>query len=181
MPSGLSEKAMVMWLLSLRGGLITYPRDFAFDQFSTNDIAYITLASSLLKLKVSTRVVTKLTGGSGVPGSLSATRPLRLRGVTFVTDSVLLIADASKSQLMVADLARNKVTYICDGRSKMRNGNICTCSLNAPYSVLAMSWSVYIGEFVNIRRVSLKAINDLIWPADVKGRDFYFNQIIFKE
>lgn len=152
-----------------QGGMITSPRGITVDPFSTNDMAYVTTYNGLLKLDLKTNAVTKLTGGNEAPGSLSASRPFMLNGLTFVTASILVIADSQKFRLMVADLARDKVTYICDGRSETRNGDIKMCSLRTPISVLAMSWSIYIGETGSIRRLPLKAIISSILPTDLIG------------
>lgn len=155
-----------------QGGVIRSPTGITVDQFSSNDIAYITTTDGLLKLDLNIRTATKLTDRTAVPGPLSAIRSSPLVGLSdlaFVTDTILIIADNYKNQLIVADLARDKVTYICDGKPGTANGDIKTCGLNRPISVLAMSWSIYIGERGFIRRLPLKAIQGFIQPADAIG------------
>jgi len=58
---------------------------------------------------------------AGVPGSLSAIRSVILGGSGLTPHSW-------KEQLMVTDFVRDKVTYIYDGRSGARNGDIKMCS-----------------------------------------------------
>ena len=153
-----------------QGGMLHQVRRMRIDQFSTNDVAYITTNKGLLQLDLNTRTVKRLTHGSGLPGSLSATESFVLGGLTFVTDSILFITASWKNQLMVADLARDKVIYICDGKPDIRNGDIKTCSFKLPRSILVKSGLIYIGEYGTIRRFPFNAINHLIPPTDAIGK-----------
>jgi len=150
-------------------GLISNPRGITVDKYSTKDVAYIACSRVLLRIDLNSRAVIKLTGGTGPTGSLSASRPSLLYGITFLTESVLLYPSPRKDQLVVADLARDKVNYICNGVPLTQDGSIKTCSFDNPRSVMVMSWSVYIGQNRAIRRLPLKAITDLVRPAEPIG------------
>jgi len=133
----------------------------------TDGFAFITSSSDLLvRLDLLTKSLTILTNGTGPMGSLSAAQLSYPRGLTFLSPSILLIADYGKHQLLLANIRNNTITEICDGTPGYRNGDIRSCQLNDPWSVLMVNQSVYVGQVNAIRRLPLAALSEFIPPME---------------
>ena len=147
----------------IQGDLVKSPRVLAIDPYTPNDIAYVTSDElGLLSLNLDNREITRLTNGNGTAGSLSAAMFIQPHGIAFLRETILLIALYSTDQLGIADIKRNRIKYICDGNTASKDGDIHSCQFKNPVSVMATSWSVYIGETDAIRRLPLKAIQEFI-------------------
>lgn len=80
----------------------------------------------------------------------------------------LVVADQYNSKLRVIDEKAGGVTSICSGDSGSRNGNIKSCQLVKPYSLLAMTGYLYVGEHRRIRKVQ--------GELDSTAHDFQFSR-----
>ena len=125
--------------------------------------AFITSHSQgLVRLDLLTKSVTILTNGTGPAGSLSAAQLFFPRGLTFLSPSILLIANNGKHQLLLANIRNNTVTEICDGTRATTDGDIRSCKLDYPASVLMVNQCVYVGQDGAIRRLPVAALSEFI-------------------
>ena len=142
---------------------IRYPLGLTF----TDGFAFITPHSQgLVRLDLLTKSVTILTNGTGLAGSLSAAQLSYPFGLTFLSPSVLLIADWGKHQLFLANITNNTITEICDGTRATTDGDIRSCQLNLPFSVLMVNQSVYVGQRGAIRRLPVAALSEFFPPTE---------------
>jgi len=143
-----------------------FPRPYGLI-FSSDDLAYVTSQEKgLLQLDLSSRLLTKLTNGRGIAGSLSAAQLLHPNGLTFLSPSVLLVTDPSTQRLLIVNINNGTITKICDGKAATRDGDIQSCQLLHPHSVLVVNQSVYVGQYKAIRRVPVAALNKFIPPVE---------------
>lgn len=150
-----------------------YPTGLAF---TVDDLAYITTDTrGLFQLNLRNKSVTKLTSGAGLAGSLSAAQLGYPHGLTFLSTSVLLITDAGKDHLLIANIRNNTINKICTGTQGTRDGGIRSCQLHDPYSVLIVNQSVFVGQDGAIRRLPIAALGGFIQPVEssmpVPGKD----------
>jgi len=137
-----------------------YPRGLTFNE---HDSAYITSVwHGLLHLDLRSDSVTKLTNGPGPVGSLSATELSQPSEITFLSPSVLLIT--VRDQLLLVNIKKNAITQICGGMKETRDGDIRSCQLDRPNSILVVNQSVYVGQNGAIRRIPLEAFNKFMQP-----------------
>ena len=141
------------------------PLAITFNPFSTNDVALVTTFSKgLYSVNMKTNSVTQLTNRVGETGTLSASKLPDPRSMTFISDSVVVIAVPNLGQLAIIDLTRNDISYICDGTRATRNGDIRSCQLKNPFSVMEIKDSLYIAQLEGIRRLPLTALAEFIQP-----------------
>ena len=139
--------------------VLPYPLGLTF----TDGFAFITSPSQgLLRLDLLTKSVTKLTNRTGPAGSLSAAQLSDPRGLAFLSPSVLLIANWAKNWLLLANIRNNTITEICDGTRATKDGDIRSCQLYGPLSVLMVNQSVYVGQRAAIRRLPVAALSEFI-------------------
>jgi len=143
---------------------LPFPRGLIF---TADGSAYITLYKyGLFRLDLPTKSMTKLTNGAGPTGSLSAAQLSSPRGLTFLSSSVVLITDSIRQQLLHADISNNTITEICDGTRETRDGDIKSCQLDSPSSVLVVNQSVFVGQDDAIRKLTMPALSETVHPTE---------------
>jgi len=144
--------------------MLSYPHGLTLTEDGN---AFITSSrQGLLRLNLLSQSVTELTNGIGPAGSLSAAQLSGPYGLTFLSPSFLLIADSDKDQLLLTNIRNNTITEICDGTRGTRNGDIRSCQLYYPYSVLMANQSVFVGQDGAIRRLSVAALSEVIQTVE---------------
>ena len=78
------------------------------------------------------------------------------RGLLFLSRSQLLIADAMNRRLRVLDLMTNTSSSICSGDRGHTDGDLSSCQLDFPWSLLKLNNTIYIGEQGYIRSIQSK-------------------------
>jgi len=140
--------------------VLPHPRGLTFTEDGS---VYITSnPQGLLRLDLLRNSLTKLTNGAGPTGSLSAAQLSNPAGLTFLSPSVLLITERDKEQLLLADIMNNAINGICDGIEGTRDGDIRSCQLDGPSSVLVVNQTVYVGQDRAIRKLPVAALGEFI-------------------
>ena len=76
--------------------------------------------------------------------------------LSFLNNHTLLVSDLHNHRLRVLDLITNTSSSICSGEEGHADGDFCTCSLKSPLGLLTLEDTVYIGNFMRIRRIEGK-------------------------
>ena len=91
-----------------------------------------------------------------VDGAISLTRFYNPKKVAFLCPRKLLIPDLSNHRLRVLDLTTNTSTSICSGVIGHLNGDLSSCQLFGPRSLLTVNDVIFVGEDRYIRSIQGK-------------------------
>ena len=91
-----------------------------------------------------------------VEGALSQVQFNYPEEVAVLCPHKLLIADKSNHRLRVLDLNTNTSSSICSGASGLLDGDLSTCQLNRPWSLLTVNDVIFVGEDRYIRSIQGK-------------------------
>ena len=122
---------------------------------STGNI-YVTFAhgSGLFDYEsTSFSVVTGSSRRGFVDGAISQIRFDYPRGVAFLSPHKLLIADSFNHRLRVLDLITNTSSSICSGFGAHLDGDLSSCQLSLPQSLLTVNDVIFVGEYRYIRSI----------------------------
>ena len=100
-----------------------------------------------------------------VDGAISQVRVSYPREVAFLSPHKLLIADNSNNRLRVIDLITNTSSSICSGVGGHLDGDLLSCRLRYPWSLLTVNDVIFFGEYQHIRSIQGKCHRT---PAFVK-------------
>ena len=76
--------------------------------------------------------------------------------LSFLNNHTLLVSDHRNNRLRVLNLITNTSSSICSGEEGHTDGNFSPCSLKSPLGLLTLEDTVYIGNFLRIRRIEGK-------------------------
>ena len=88
-----------------------------------------------------------------VDGAISQVRFSNPREVAFLCPHKLLIADSSNDRLRLLDLITNTSTSICSGVQAHLDGDLSSCQLQGPWSLLTVNDVTFVGEYNYIRSI----------------------------
>ena len=91
-----------------------------------------------------------------VDGEISQVRFIYPRELAFLSPGKLLIADYGNSRLRVLDLITNTISSICSGVRGHLDGDLSSCQLWWPWSLLTVNDVIFVGEFGYIRSIQGK-------------------------
>lgn len=148
---------------STTGDTATFYKDtelsylWAITQDTETGDLYLTAGSAVYRLSYHDKTLTRIVGtdqaGSGFSdGDFSVTQFRVLRDILLIDNKeTILLTGMSNSRLRVLDLVSNTTTSICSGPPpEHKDGDIDSCSLHSPMSLLALGDSMYIGTYGRI-------------------------------
>ena len=86
-------------------------------------------------------------------GGFSSTEFYSLREIAYTGNFQLFVADWGNHRLRLLDMNLNITSSICSGIEGSQNGNLTSCALRQPRSLLAVNNTLYIGEYLGIRLI----------------------------
>ena len=92
-----------------------------------------------------------------VDGAVSQIRFKHPRDVVFLCLGRLLIADYNDYRLRVLDLTTNTSSSICSGVRGLQDGDLSSCRLSSPWSLLTVNDVIFVGEYQSIRSIQGKS------------------------
>lgn len=96
---------------------------------------------------VENRLAKDYTGDSAgfVDTNRTASRYLNLQGIVSISPDILVVADRDNERLRVVPRTGN-VQSLCSGEFGYNDGNVTSCKLARPNSLMVMNGKLYIGE-----------------------------------
>ena len=88
-----------------------------------------------------------------VDGALSQIRYFKPKEVTFLSPHKLLIADLINDRLRVIDLITNTSSSICSGVKGHLDGDLSSCELDHPWSLLTIKDVIFVGGYQYMRSI----------------------------
>ena len=129
-------------------------------QDPSTGIIYVTFNHGLGLFDYESLYFTVIAGSSSQSGfedgALSQIRFHSPREVAFLCPHKLLIADSSNHRLRVLDLLTNSSSSICSGVSVHLDGDLSSCQLSWPWSLLTVNNMSFVGEYQYIRSIQSK-------------------------
>ena len=118
----------------------------------TGDL-YIAEGSHVTKLVYSTKQMLYIAGSPAgfKDGGFSSTEFYSLREIAYTGNYQLFVADWGNHRLRLLDMNLNITSSICSGIEGSQNGNLTSCALRQPRSLLAVNNTLFIGEDLSIR------------------------------
>ena len=89
-------------------------------------------------------------------GEFSQLRFFYPQGLVFLSRSTLLVVDHFNDRLRVLDLTTNTSSSICSGVRGHSDGDLSSCQLDRPWSLLKVNDTVYVGQSRDIRSIQGK-------------------------
>lgn len=131
----------------------TSPRSMVFNKKGHLLISQSNMLSEFrLADLLNTNVVgSKLTGT--LDGPFSRARFYYPYEIINVRDDVHLVADMGTNKIRIVDREQAWVRSICGGEAKTSNGDLITCALDNPRSLLLVGEKLYIGTDYGIRQI----------------------------
>ena len=133
----------------------TYKRTYLLQDPETGDI-YVTIQHGVGLYDYQGNTFSVITGSfsngfrDGEFSKLLFSYP---QGLAFLSRSTLLVADWYNHRLRVLDLTTNTSLSICSGETGHSDGHFASCKLTYPFSLLKVTDTVYVGEYLHIRSV----------------------------
>ena len=75
----------------------------------------------------------------------------------FIADNKLLLADQSNHRLRILNLNTLHTSSVCTGRYSHIDGDMETCTLSSPRSLMVLNDTLFVGEDQRIRKVQGKS------------------------
>ena len=132
-----------------------YRLSYVLQDAETGNI-YVTFDHGVGLYDYKSRTFSEITGSSWsgfVDGEFSQLRFYSPRELAFLSSSTLLVADQGNNRLRVLDLTTNTTSSICSGVQGHSDGDLSSCQLNYPCSLLKVADTVYFGEREYIRSI----------------------------
>lgn len=121
---------------------------------------YIVTHNSITKLEYSTKSVSTIAGEYGLHGrrdcDLTYSTFNDPHDVILIGSDSLLLADTYNRKLRQVSLHNNAVTSLCSGVESSSDGDMQTCALSYPRSLMVLDGSLYVGERARIRKIQGK-------------------------
>ena len=118
---------------------------------------YITNSDNeVWKVTYSSKSITKLAGASSSSfrdcdfGTAYFYNPFE---IIFICENKLMLADYGNHRLRILNLKTSHTSSVCTGRASHINGNMETCTLYYPRSLMVLNDTLYVGEYQRIRKV----------------------------
>ena len=118
---------------------------------------YITNSDNeVRKVTYSSKSITKLAGASSSSfrdcdfGTAYFYNPFE---IIFIGENKLMLADYGNHRLRILNLKTSHTSSVCTGRASHINGNMETCTLYYPRSLMVLNDTLYVGEYQRIRKV----------------------------
>jgi len=150
----------------LKGEMLGRPWGITFNPYTDDDLAYITSLGpgfGLLRLNIKTGLITRLSGSTSVTAkTLSSAAISNARHIAFFSKTILLLIELNRNRLIVADLNKDMIGYICSQQRELKDGDIRSCGFDHPHSLVVTKRFVYLGEQRAIRRLPVEAIYEAL-------------------
>ena len=75
------------------------------------------------------------------------------RDIIFIADNKLLLADTDNQRLRVLNQQTSHTSSVCTGRASHIDGDMETCTLYWPQSLMVLNDTLYVGEYQRIRKI----------------------------
>ena len=75
------------------------------------------------------------------------------RDIIFIAGNKLLLADALNDRLRVLNQQTSHTSSVCTGSAGHIDGDMDTCTLDYPFSLMVLNDTLYVGEYQRIRKI----------------------------
>ena len=159
-----------LWMVNLDKHTVSrlvnhYPETMfgVLQDWSSVDSLYITFTHGVAKynyqIAAQPVVITGSADNGFTDGHFETAKFNNPGGMVLLSATTLLVADQDNNKLRVLDLDLNTTTSICTGRQGHGNGDLASCQLSFPQSMLVSCDTLYVGEYKMIRAVKGKIKN----------------------
>ena len=108
------------------------------------------------KVTYSSKSISKLAGASSASFrdcDFSTSYFKYPREIIFIADNKLLLADTGNHKLRVMNQQTSHTSSVCTGSHSHIDGDMETCTLFYPHSLMVLNDTLYVGEYQRIRKV----------------------------
>ena len=133
---------------------LLYPRGIT--QHHVSGDLYITTTYEVWKVTYSSKSTSKFAGAlshSFRDCDFSTSYLNYPREIIFIADNKLLLADTDNQRLRVLNQQTSHTSSVCTGSYGHIDGDMDTCTLLYPRSLMVLNDTLYVGEYQRIRKV----------------------------